>query len=736
MSIDGFGTTSVTTKVGANGRVAIRNQGPASDVVVDIVGWYLTNADFTPISPTRIIDSRSSYFEGPLNGSETRNYKVTGVGQVPKVGVTSAVLNVTAISTSSVGYLTVWPTGQARPTSESLVQYWASPVSNTVTSLVGANGMVSIYSNVRGVDFTIDVVGWFSSNSVFTTLPNRRILDAKMSPSTFDGQNRIIGKVKKGATTNVVVAGRAGVPASGVGSVVLNVTVANPTASVAISAWPSMGGVPKNPSIDGGWLTWRMTQITVKVGAGGKINIASLNSDVYLSVDVVGWYSSQVVSAPSSPSSVGVQEADRSLTVSWADSEKNGGSPITTYTATAQPSNRSCTAAAGTARCTIPALPYGVGQSVVVTATSRIGLISKSSTPASGTPFAITSVDISDDSACGVVSNGRVACWGSKAHIHARGPYGSPNYGDGINWVFTSANVPLEDVKQVSVSGDHGCAALNSGHVYCWGRNTSGEIGIPVRRNGSLVNADYAVEVSPAITDAVGVLASPGHFSCAIRSGGGLLCWGSNVYGVIVAGTSVSRVTAPTEVSGVADVVQLSSNGRTTCARLSVGSVRCAGTMWGDNYNSVDGFLSPFFSGVTDLVVGFGSSAGEYDYRYIESNLCVVMNSAISCIGTLNRDLGAEHFELPTTISPSLNPQKLAQAAGPTNCGLVQGGAVWCWGDNDYGVLKDGSILDNQTPTVVPGIPLSMDVAVAYGEVCVVPIGGGFRCWGRWSDSL
>jgi hypothetical protein len=742
MSIDRFGTTSVTTKVGVNGRVAIRNQGPTSDIVVDIVGWYLANADFTPVSPTRIIDSRKSSFEGPLNGSETRNYKVLGVGQVPNVGVTSVVLNVTAISSSSVGYLTVWPTGQARPTSESLVQYWVSPVSNTVTSLVGANGMVSIYSNVRGVDFTIDVVGWFSSNSVFTTLPNRRILDAKVSPSTFDGQNRIIGKVKKGATTSVVVAGRAGVPATGVGSVVLNVTVANPTAPVAISVWPVLGGAPAKPTIDGGWMTWRMTQITTKVGAGGKVNIASLNSDVYLSVDVVGWYSNQVVSAPGAPSSVGVQEADRSLEVSWASSERNGGSPITAYTATAKPSNQSCTVSSTSSNCRISNLAYGETQTVTVTATSRIGLTSRSSSPASGTPYAVTSVEIGEFAACGVVSNGRVACWGPNADIHGRGGRGSVNYREGINWVFTSSNVPLEGVKQVSVSEHHGCAVLTNGHVYCWGTNTSGEVGTQPLRDGSLVSAPFATEVSPAISDAVSVFVmTDGLYSygssCAVRAGGTVVCWGSNLMGQIGFDSSQREIPGPTEMAGISGVSKLSSNGLTTCVIATGSAVKCVGELIPGGVRprgSLVFTMTPYSSGVTDLAVGLGGNLG--GGWWFDSNLCAVKDGTTSCIGALNRNSGVIELSSPAAIASPTGAQKLAQAGGPTNCSLAQGGAVWCWGDNTYGVLQDGTTMDNQDSTAVPGIPLSMHVAVAYAEVCVVPIGGGYRCWGGWSDSL
>ncbi len=46
------------TKVGAGGKVCITNYA-TSDVIADLSGWYPANADYTPVTPTRILDTRS-----------------------------------------------------------------------------------------------------------------------------------------------------------------------------------------------------------------------------------------------------------------------------------------------------------------------------------------------------------------------------------------------------------------------------------------------------------------------------------------------------------------------------------------------------------------------------------------------------------------------------------------------------------------------------------------------------
>lgn len=90
--------------------------------------------------------------------------------------------------------------------------------------------------------------------------------------------------------------------------------------------------------------------------------------------------------APAAPSGVAAVPADRSATVTWVAPEETGGSPITSYTATAQPGGAVCTTAALT--CTISGLENGSSYSITVTATNADGATSQTSTPVTVTPEA------------------------------------------------------------------------------------------------------------------------------------------------------------------------------------------------------------------------------------------------------------------------------------------------------------------------------------------------------------
>jgi hypothetical protein len=99
---------------------------------------------------------------------------------------------------------------------------------------------------------------------------------------------------------------------------------------------------------------------------------------------------------PSAPTNVQVSHSNASVVVTWTASASTGGSPIVSYTATANPSGLSCTWTTGDLGCTIAGLTNGTPYSVTVFATTGVGnslasVPSSSVTPAT-TPGAPTSI--------------------------------------------------------------------------------------------------------------------------------------------------------------------------------------------------------------------------------------------------------------------------------------------------------------------------------------------------------
>ena len=128
------------------------------------------------------------------------------------------------------------------------------------------------------------------------------------------------------------------------------------------------------------------------------------------------------------------------------------------------------------------------------------------------------------------------------------------------------------DLTQISLGRAHSCARLTTGAARCWGANESGQLG-----DGTVTARRSPVAVSGLVSGVAQVAAGGAH-TCARLATGAARCWGANGAGQVGDGTTVNR-RVPTAVSGLgAGVAQVMAGGAHTCARLTVGTLRCWGT--------------------------------------------------------------------------------------------------------------------------------------------------------------
>jgi alpha-tubulin suppressor-like RCC1 family protein len=109
--------------------------------------------------------------------------------------------------------------------------------------------------------------------------------------------------------------------------------------------------------------------------------------------------------------------------------------------------------------------------------------------------------------------------------------------------------------------------------VSCWGEGTFGALG-----NGGMTDSPMPVAVT-GLDDATDLRVG-GYYSCALRRGGTVVCWGYGLDGNLGDGTSMTRFAPGPDVVGVSGVRELSTALQShTCVIEDTGSVRC----WGNN---------------------------------------------------------------------------------------------------------------------------------------------------------
>src|SRR6202030_1022448 len=120
---------------------------------------YVPLANYVPLTPVRILDTRSG---SPLGQNSTRTLVVAGTGHIVPAGAVAVVLNVTEVNGTAGSLLTVYPAGTAQPKASNLNFAAGTVTPNLVTVAIPPAGTVNIYNALGTVNVLADVEGYFA----------------------------------------------------------------------------------------------------------------------------------------------------------------------------------------------------------------------------------------------------------------------------------------------------------------------------------------------------------------------------------------------------------------------------------------------------------------------------------------------------------------------------------------------------------------------------------------------
>ena len=288
----------VVVPVGAVGQISLFNGSAGTvNLIADVLGWFPTGPSFSGLVPARLLDTRpqptiDGLFTaiGRVAGRATLPLTVQGRGGVPLSGVAAVALNVTATGSLAPGFLTVFPTGAAQPTASNLNFSTGQTIPNMVIVPVGSAGQVSIFNGaLDAAHVVVDVLGWFPVGPSFTGLNPARLVDTRAGQPTIDGLFSGGGPYG-GATANIRVAGRGGVPTSNLGAVALNITVTNASQAGFLTVYPQGAARPNASNLNFVVGQTIANMVIVPVGGGGEVSIYNSANSSDIIVDVLGWF--------------------------------------------------------------------------------------------------------------------------------------------------------------------------------------------------------------------------------------------------------------------------------------------------------------------------------------------------------------------------------------------------------------------------------------------------------------
>ncbi|CAA6825278.1 MAG: Proprotein convertase subtilisin/kexin type 7 [uncultured Sulfurovum sp.] len=297
-----------------------------------------------------------------------------------------------------------------------------------------------------------------------------------------------------------------------------------------------------------------------------------------------------------------------------------------------------------------------------------------------------------------------------------------------------------------SVSKGHGytLAINNAGELYAWGYNSYGQLG-----DGTTTNRDMPIRIGSA-TNWTSVGAGSKH-ALAINSDGELYAWGGNWFGQVGDGTTTHKY-SPTRIGTATNWVSVSGGYYHSIAINSDGELYAWGyggngqlgtggsydrhTPWrigtATNWSIIsagyahnvainsDGELYTWGSndygqlgdGTTEILLTPTHIGTETNWNSVSAGMdhTLAINSNEELYawgGNENGQLGdgnTTNIFTPTRISPTINWKSVSAGGNyqqAYTAAISSIGVLYVWGNNDYGQLGDGTLINKTIPTPI-----------------------------------
>lgn len=249
---------------------------------------------FVPVTPCRLMDTRASSgmtgaFGPPsLNGSLTRTLPIASSSCGIPPTARAYALNVTAVPAGPLGFLSVWPTGVARPGVSTLNSFEGRVVANSAIVPAGTSGSIDLYAT-NATDVVVDITGYFTEtgNLVFYPMTPCRVIDTRAGQGTTGAFGPPSFSVNQ-TRTFPLPQGRCGIPASAQ-AYSLNFTVSPPGPLSFLTAWPSGQSRPLASTLNSFEGRVVANGAIVPAGNSGGIDIFATNTTDVIA-DINGYF--------------------------------------------------------------------------------------------------------------------------------------------------------------------------------------------------------------------------------------------------------------------------------------------------------------------------------------------------------------------------------------------------------------------------------------------------------------
>ena len=301
-------------------------------------------------------------------------------------------------------------------------------------------------------------------------------------------------------------------------------------------------------------------------------------------------------------------------------------------------------------------------------------------------------------STCGLTISGSVLCWG-------RNDFGQAALPAGQNIARPSLAATGRTFTALSDGiGYHRCGIDAQGKVYCWGLSAHGQLGEGTIHAGlgcylSCLTS-YAVAEPRQIQSAETFLqvTTGAYFTCALTNTKRIFCWGNNSSGQLGDSTFSNRAT-PGPIKSDETFESVSASGSAVCALSTGGKIYC----WGDSAGGYlgNGYVPNTTVSANERSQTVARPIqSTMLYKSASSSCGITLTGETFCWGPIpNGEVTTDVLAptalvtgTPTQQQVALRFTQISRVGTPAMmCALSIDGEIACWGDNRYGQLGDGT---------------------------------------------
>ena len=374
-------------------------------------------------------------------------------------------------------------------------------------------------------------------------------------------------------------------------------------------------------------------------------------------------------------------------------------------------------------------------------------------------PIGITFTEVSAGGAfsCANTSAGNAYCWGF--NVVGQLGIGSSIAQNAPTAVTMPASITF---SQLSAGGQHGCATTPANTAYCWGLNSSGQLG-----NGTQVNSNIPIASTLPSGILFSSISAGGEHTCAITTANDAYCWGRNNQGQLGDGTTTNRnapvlvvmpimpTATPTNTSTITRTnTATRSSTRTHTGTMTRSSTRTATSTRTQTSTHTATFTrtNTFTRTATGTATGTRTNTFTRTATGTRTNTftrtatntatatrtATVTRTATDTRTATNTATATRTHTATSTITPSPAPLLVyngVESGGANTCALVSPGNAYCWGGNYFGQLGNGT---NGTSTksskpvavIMPTGVLFSKISSSALHTCALSTTGIAYCWG------